>query len=204
MSSKALARGDEARDNASVLGLKKLFGGADEPSPTVQPEAPRRALPPGPVAQQGQLSGATRLAGQGQVAASMSQTMQGATTFAADTEIDGDVVTASPMMIQGVIAGNVHSGAHVLLGADGNVSGDVSGSDVEVRGFVEGNVVATGKLVITSTGTIQGNISSRGLRIDEGGRLEGRCSMGEEITHPRIDPQSLPAPPLGLSPSEGR
>jgi cytoskeletal protein CcmA (bactofilin family) len=98
--------------------------------------------------------------------------------IAEDTTIKGNITTASSLTVAGAIEGDVNAGGDVSILPDANVRGDVSGPTVTVSGKVEGRVSASGRLVITSRGHVHGDIAVRALLIEEGGTLQGQCTMG--------------------------
>lgn len=95
-----------------------------------------------------------------------------------DTTIKGSITTASSLTVAGAIEGDVNAGGEVIVLDDAFVKGDVSGPNVRIQGKVEGRITASGRLVISSSGEVHGNISVRSLLIEEGGTLQGECSMG--------------------------
>jgi cytoskeletal protein CcmA (bactofilin family) len=104
-----------------------------------------------------------------------------------DTTIKGSITTASTLTVAGAVEGNINAGGDVNVLADATVKGDISGPAVTISGKVEGRINASGRLLITAKGLVQGDISVRSLLIEEGGTLQGQCSMGA----------SVPAKPAG-------
>jgi cytoskeletal protein CcmA (bactofilin family) len=98
--------------------------------------------------------------------------------IAEDTTIKGNITTASSLTVAGAIEGDINAGGDVTILPDANVRGDVSGPTVTISGKVEGRVSASGRLLITSKGHVHGDIAVRALLIEEGGTLQGQCSMG--------------------------
>ena len=94
-----------------------------------------------------------------------------------DTTITGELTTASSLTIAGEINGSITAGGEVQVLPDALIKGDVSGSAVFVGGRVEGSVSTSGKLIIGGTGQVIGDVNVRALFIEDGGTLDGRCSM---------------------------
>ena len=109
-----------------------------------------------------------------------------------DTTIRGSVTTASSLTVAGAVEGDINAGGEVKILEDALVKGDVSGPNIIVSGKVEGRIVASGRLVIGAAGEVRGDISVRSLLIEEGGTLEGQCSMGKGAT---TGPQATVPPP---------
>ncbi len=96
----------------------------------------------------------------------------------ADTKVSGSMETRSPVVVAGVVDGDLTCGV-LTLEEGGEIRGDVrANGDVVVRGTVTGNMDVDGKLTIAPTGRIQGDVSGHAIVIDDGGELRGRCSMG--------------------------
>lgn len=108
-----------------------------------------------------------------------------------DTTIRGSVTTASSLTVAGAVEGDINAGGEVKILEDALVKGDVSGPNIIVSGKVEGRIVASGRLVIGAAGEVRGDISVRSLLIEEGGTLEGQCSMGKGNTGPQV---TVPTP----------
>lgn len=112
-----------------------------------------------------------------------------------DTTIKGSITTASSLTIAGAIEGDVNAGGEITVLDDAMVKGDVSGPNVKIQGKVEGRVNATGRLEISASGQVVGDISVRALHIEEGGTLQGECSMGGGAAAKAPTPKpSKPAP----------
>jgi cytoskeletal protein CcmA (bactofilin family) len=116
--------------------------------------------------------------------------------IAEDTTIKGNITTASSLTVAGAVEGDINAGGDVAILPDANVRGDVSGPTVTVSGKVEGRVSASGRLVITSRGHVHGDIAVRALLIEEGGTLQGQCSMGANAAAPRASSSGITPSPL--------
>ena len=112
-----------------------------------------------------------------------------------DTTIRGSVTTASSLTVAGAVEGDINAGGEVKILEDALVKGDVSGPNIIVSGKVEGRIVASGRLVIGAAGEVRGDISVRSLLIEEGGTLEGQCSMGKgAATQANLPQANVPTP----------
>jgi len=106
------------------------------------------------------------------------ESIAGVTTIAADTTIGGSIETESPVLVLGVVGGDLTCGV-LTVQSNGEVAGDVRAEgDVVVRGVVTGSIEARGKLTIASTGRVIGDVHAHAIVLDEGGELRGRCTMG--------------------------
>jgi cytoskeletal protein CcmA (bactofilin family) len=92
--------------------------------------------------------------------------------------VRGDLKADRGFRVDGKLEGSIESAAAVIIGARGQVKGDVHGSDIIVAGRVHGNVVAMGHLDISATGRVEGDISAKSFRIETGGVFRGTSHMG--------------------------
>jgi cytoskeletal protein CcmA (bactofilin family) len=98
------------------------------------------------------------------------------TILAEDTRVVGSLQTASQLVVEGEIEGEVTSSDMVVVGRDAAIKGNVSAQNLEVDGRIEGEV-RTRRLHVGSTGGVHGDVVVERLAVDEGGVLEGRCGM---------------------------
>ena len=64
----------------------------------------------------------------------------GTTLLSAGTTLKGDISSNNDLRIDGTIIGNVSSTAKIVIGASGNVEGDISGNQADIVGKVSGNI----------------------------------------------------------------
>jgi cytoskeletal protein CcmA (bactofilin family) len=81
--------------------------------------------------------------------------------------------------VEGRVEGSIKATKSVVVGKDGTVSGDIETQDVVVAGTVAGTVVGASRVELQDTCRVEGDIRSRRVKLDEGGRVEGRLQMGE-------------------------
>jgi cytoskeletal protein CcmA (bactofilin family) len=92
------------------------------------------------------------------------------------TEMEGNIRTTESLRIDGKIKGEIHAET-VMIGENGVVLGDVSGTRVTIAGKVKGNVSASQVLELLPTGHVLGDICSNKLVISDGATFEGNCQM---------------------------
>jgi len=66
----------------------------------------------------------------------------GATLVSAGTSFKGDISSTSDLRIDGKVVGNIQSTARVVIGANGEVEGDITGNQADIVGKVSGNIRA--------------------------------------------------------------
>ncbi|NBJ93071.1 bactofilin family protein [Parablautia muri] len=94
---------------------------------------------------------------------------------------DGNLSAPETIRIDGIINGNCTCEKKLILGANGQIKGNIYAQDLVISGKVDGDISATGKLELLSTGKINGNIIARSLVIDENASFDGRCTMAVSL-----------------------
>ncbi|MDH3732625.1 MAG: polymer-forming cytoskeletal protein [Gemmatimonadota bacterium] len=95
-------------------------------------------------------------------------------------EIVGDIKCDGTVRIEGKVKGAIRATKSVVVGQGGQVSGDIETQDVVVAGTVDGTVAGASRVELQETCKVQGDIRSRRIKLDEGGRVEGRLHMGSD------------------------
>jgi len=98
--------------------------------------------------------------------------------IASGTEIDGTVVSAGNINVEGRIKGRVECAAQFMLGENGVVEGDVIANDAIIGGKVMGSLIVKNKITLESKSHVSGEMKCARLSIEEGAVFEGRSSMG--------------------------
>lgn len=96
----------------------------------------------------------------------------------------GDCETEGTLRIEGTVEGSVRTGKAVVIGKGGAVRGDLVTQDAVIGGTVNGTVIAESRLELQATSVVEGEIRARRIQLDEGGRLNGKVSIGEPIQAP--------------------
>lgn len=99
--------------------------------------------------------------------------------------VTGDCDTEGTLRVEGIIEGTVRAGKAVVVGKEGVVQGDIYTQDAVVGGKVTGTVVAESRLELQATCIIEGEIRARRIKLDEGGKVNGKVQMGEVTQPPR-------------------
>lgn len=95
-------------------------------------------------------------------------------------EIVGDIKCDGTVRVEGRVEGAIRASKAVVVGKGGRVDGDIETQDVVVAGSVTGTVVAASRVELQDSCRVEGDIRSRRIKLDEGGRVEGRLHMGAE------------------------
>src|SRR5215470_19567180 len=103
----------------------------------------------------------------------------GATLISAGTTLKGDISSNSDLRIDGTIIGNVSSSAKIVIGASGNVEGDISGNQADIVGKVSGNIKTKDLLQLRGDCVVNGNVNAGKLQIEPTAVFNGQCHMGK-------------------------
>lgn len=91
----------------------------------------------------------------------------------------GDCETEGTLRVEGTVEGTVRAGKAVVVGKDGIIIGDVLTQDAIVGGKVTGTIIAESRLELQATCNVEGEIRARRIKLDEGGRINGKVHTGE-------------------------
>ena len=99
----------------------------------------------------------------------------------AECYFQGTLSVQGSLRVDGTLEGSVDNARHVIVGTDGKIVGDVSAQVVVCGGVIEGNVCAD-MLEILAQASIKGDIRAKKMIVEEGGRIDGQCVIGEPET----------------------
>jgi cytoskeletal protein CcmA (bactofilin family) len=108
-------------------------------------------------------------------------TGNGTTLISAGTTVKGDISSNSDLRIDGTIIGNVTSTSKIVVGASGNVEGDISGTQADVVGTISGNIKAKDLLQLRGECIVNGNIHAGKLQVEPTATFNGQCHMGNVV-----------------------
>jgi cytoskeletal protein CcmA (bactofilin family) len=94
------------------------------------------------------------------------------------TNINGDLETKGDIRIDGKITGDVKSKAKVVVGATGEIIGNINAESAEVCGNVTGDIATTEILFLKESAFINGNILANKLVVENGAVIKGYCETG--------------------------
>lgn len=98
--------------------------------------------------------------------------------LSAGSKVEGKLTFDRPVRIDGELIGEVKAkDALILIGPEAKVKATLEVAYLVVLGTVEGTVKATEKVDLMAGGRIIGDIETPRVSIQDGGILNGRCSM---------------------------
>jgi cytoskeletal protein CcmA (bactofilin family) len=99
------------------------------------------------------------------------------TIVGAGARLDGNVVSAGSLRIDGQVKGQINADGDVTLSPQSQVEADIRAQNVTVAGRFKGNIIVKGKAHLARGGRIDGNITSKTLVVEEGGLFHGQSIM---------------------------
>jgi cytoskeletal protein CcmA (bactofilin family) len=106
----------------------------------------------------------------------------------AECYFQGTLSVQGSLRVDGTLEGSVDNARHVIIGTDGKIVGDVTAELVVCGGTIEGNVCAD-MLEVLAEASILGDIRAKKMKVEEGGRIEGKCSIGAEKSTEKTEEQ---------------
>jgi cytoskeletal protein CcmA (bactofilin family) len=113
---------------------------------------------------------------------SLNETSDKLNLFLSGTEITGDIVSNSNLLIEGEINGNISCSGKVQIGTTGKIKGNLVCANADVEGALDGELTIENLLILRSTARIKGDIQTLKLNIEEGAFFEGNCVMKSPVS----------------------
>ncbi|HZQ48799.1 MAG TPA: polymer-forming cytoskeletal protein [Candidatus Dormibacteraeota bacterium] len=99
-------------------------------------------------------------------------------TLGTGDSLDGRLVYAGSISVQGRVEGELRIGGTVDVATGATVKALIDGSSVTVRGDVEGPVTAREKVLLGRSGKINGDVVAKRLQIEDGASINGHVRTG--------------------------
>jgi len=116
--------------------------------------------------------------------------------------LEGNVVSAGNLRIDGQVKGQINADGDVVLSAQSQVEADIRSQNVSVAGRFKGNILVKGKAHLARGGRIDGNITSKTLVVEEGGIFHGQSNMDAGAGSGSLPAQAAQQS-AGAAPKEG-
>jgi cytoskeletal protein CcmA (bactofilin family) len=94
--------------------------------------------------------------------------------------LEGNVVSAGSLRIDGKVKGQINADGDVILSAHSQVDADIKAENVTVAGKFKGNIVVKGTAELTRGGRVDGNVTSKTLVVQEGAIFQGQSIMDQQ------------------------
>jgi cytoskeletal protein CcmA (bactofilin family) len=93
------------------------------------------------------------------------------------TRFEGKITSPGSLRVDGQVNGDILLTGDLVIGANGEITGNVDAQTVTVGGKITGNINAKNKLVFENKARIKGDIRASKLVIDEGAMFDGKSDM---------------------------
>jgi Integral membrane protein CcmA involved in cell shape determination len=93
------------------------------------------------------------------------------------TTVEGKIVCEGSLRVDGKVKGEIEAKGIITVGEKGLIESNVKAGEVQIMGVINGNVISDRKVEIYSTGKLIGDVQTPKIAIEEGGILDGKCSM---------------------------
>ncbi|HJS27205.1 MAG TPA: polymer-forming cytoskeletal protein [Actinomycetota bacterium] len=102
--------------------------------------------------------------------------------------LEGTVVSAGSLRIDGQVKGQINAEGDVLLSPQSQVEADIRAQNVVVAGRFKGAINVKGRAELARGGRVEGDITSKTLVVEEGGIFQGQSIMDQQPAQPSGKP----------------
>lgn len=95
-------------------------------------------------------------------------------------KLEGNVISAGSLRIDGQIKGTVNAEGDVMLSPQSQVDADIHAQNVIVAGRFKGKIDVKGRAEIARGGRVDGDITSKTLVVEEGAIFQGQSIMDQQ------------------------
>jgi len=106
------------------------------------------------------------------------------TVVGAGAKLEGTIVSAGSLRVDGHVKGNIQADGDVMLSPQSSVEADIRAENLSVAGRFHGSIVVKGRAELARGGRIDGNITAKSLVIQEGGVFNGQSIMDQQAAAP--------------------
>jgi cytoskeletal protein CcmA (bactofilin family) len=98
--------------------------------------------------------------------------------------LEGTVVSAGSLRIDGQVKGQINAEGDVLLSPQSQVDADIRAQNVVVAGRFKGAINVKGRAELARGGRVEGDITSKTLVVEEGSIFQGQSIMDQQAAQP--------------------
>ena len=102
--------------------------------------------------------------------------------------LEGTVVSAGSLRIDGQVKGQINAEGDVLLSPQSQVEADIHAQNVVVAGRFKGAIDVKGRAELARGGRVEGDITSKTLVVEEGSIFQGQSIMDQQPAQPSGKP----------------
>jgi cytoskeletal protein CcmA (bactofilin family) len=105
------------------------------------------------------------------------------------TEIIGDITSNGDLRIDGKVKGIIKLQGKLVIGENGEVSGEVICANVTVAGILKGKVQVSELFSLLQTAKVEAEVLTGKLAVEPGAEFTGTCNMGAVVRKMKDEPQ---------------
>lgn len=99
----------------------------------------------------------------------------------AGTYIEGMIKASGDIRIDGTLKGTLQAEGKLVIGASGQIDGDITCQSAEIHGVVNGKITVNELLSLKASCKLLGDIVVGKLAIEPGAQFSGSCVMGNAV-----------------------
>lgn len=109
-------------------------------------------------------------------------------------KLEGTVVSAGSLRIDGQVKGQINAEGDVMLAPSSQVEADIRAQNVAIAGRFKGTITVKSKAEIARGGRVDGDVTSKTLVVEEGAIFQGQSIMDQQgQPAPQPAPQAQPS-----------
>ena len=97
------------------------------------------------------------------------------------TTIVGDITSNGDVRIDGVLKGNITISGKLVVGASGNIEGNVMCQNADISGEIHGKVSVSELLSLKPSAKLLGDIVTGKISIEPNATFTGTCNLGAVV-----------------------
>jgi cytoskeletal protein CcmA (bactofilin family) len=97
------------------------------------------------------------------------------------TSITGDIKSNGDVRIDGTLKGNISISGKLVVGASGNIEGNVICQNADISGEIHGKVTVSELLSLKASAKLLGDIVTGKISIEPNATFTGTCNMGAVV-----------------------
>lgn len=97
------------------------------------------------------------------------------------TKFEGNINATGIVRVDGVFSGEINTQGDIIVGEQGEVSGNLSSNNMIIAGVSNAKLVCNGKLEIRSSAKVIGDVEIDSIIIEDKAVFNGQCKMKKEV-----------------------